>query len=546
MKHFFVFLFLIFNFLFLISFSQVWYFGNGAGIKFSGGNVIPLSDGKIFTNEGCSAGYNANGELLFYSDGITVWDRNHYVFKNGEGLNGNHSATQSALAVPYPGDENLYYLFTADTLAGGKGICYSVIDISKKLIVKKNQKLLYPATEKLAAVHSSDGKKNWVITHQWNSNNFYAFPVTAKGIEQPVISSVGSIHKETGSGKNWENIGEIKFSPDGNKLAAAVCYRATDNLEIFDFDKNTGKIYNPLSLSVYTFPYGICFSLDNSKLYISCLKGTNGIVQYDLISKQFTGIAVNEKQNSFGSLQMSTDNKIYVARISNFLDVIPYPDKAGISCGYVNNAVNLSPAGCAFGLPNFILPSKEELKSSISSFDCSKIIETPFSKKESGTTAEIVVCDLEYILNAKNFGSSFSWSTHETTQKIRADTTGIYKISITKNGCTLIDSVRLRFRKDMAVFRYLPSFNPESEFLNSEFYYSIEEIFDFDLKVFDNKMKLIFETKNPEQKWNGKNSKGEFVSAGEYNWEAKFRPQCPKDAKEVTRQGKVIVKRNKK
>ena len=97
----------------------------------------------------------------------------------------------------------------------------------------------------------------------------------------------------------------------------------------------------------------------------------------------------------------------------------------------------------------------------------------------------------------------------------------------------------------MAVFRYLPAFNPESEFLNSEFYYSIDEIYDFDLKVFNKKNKIIFETKNPEQKWNGKNLKGEFVIAGEYAWEVKFRPQCPKDAKSIIQNGKVTVRRAK-
>ncbi|MFH1422168.1 MAG: hypothetical protein ABIH42_05590, partial [Planctomycetota bacterium] len=84
--------------------------------------------------------------------------------------------------------------------------------------------------------------------------------------------------------------------------------------------------------------------------------------------------------------------------------------------------------------------------------------------------------------------------------------------AIIKNGCTIVDSIRIKFKKDLAVFRYLPLFNPENEFINSEFYYDIDEMTDFNLKVFDsNKKYILFETKNSNVKWSGKNLKGKIV-----------------------------------
>ncbi|MCF6295551.1 MAG: cell surface protein, partial [Flavobacteriaceae bacterium] len=73
-----------------------WYFGFGAGMQFdlATGNTTALNDGQLSTNEGCSTISDANGNLLFYSDGTTVWNRNHQVMPNGNGLFGDSSSTQ--------------------------------------------------------------------------------------------------------------------------------------------------------------------------------------------------------------------------------------------------------------------------------------------------------------------------------------------------------------------------------------------------------------------------------------------------------------------
>lgn len=538
-----------FLFLLILPFSLLsqttWYFGNGAGVEFTGGGAKPVSGGKIFTNEGCSAAYDEYGNLLFYTDGRSVWSKDHRLLQNGEGLNGNFSSTQSALAVPKPGDLNTWYIFTADTLAGKNGICYSVVNVSAGKITEKNLGLLPIASEKLAATLHANGKDYWLLAHAWNSDKFYAYPVTEKGIGAQVISQAGTVHKETGAGRNREAIGEMKFSPDGKKVAVAICYRSKDNMEIFDFDIATGKVTNPQAVKLNGFPYGVCFSPGSSKLYVSFLKGTSGIVQYDLQTKKVAEVVKNDRENSFGSLQPGPDGKIYAARNSNFLDVISFPEKEAAVSGYSRNAVNLSPGFAAFGLPAFVLRKKPDLAASVHD-TCASVVEFPFSKKESKRTAEIVTCEDKYLLDARNFGASYTWSTYATTRTISVDTSGLYKVMVRKDGCVIVDSVMMRFKKDMAVFRHLPKFNPESEFLNPEFLYSIEEVAGFELKIYDPKNKLVFETKDKSQKWNGRNLKGELVAAGEYTWKVVFTPNCPKGSKQVMKEGKVTVVRNKK
>src|SRR5690606_17872425 len=165
-----------------------WYFGSKAGLTFNSGYPVAETNGEIDTSEGCSTISDKLGNLLFYSDGITVWNRNHEVMQNGNGLDGDFSSTQSALIVPKPYDENIYYIFTVDDRAGAKGLRYSEVDMSLDgglgavLPSNKNTPLANPTTEKITAVESADGVNIWVISHLWDSDAFIAFQVTSTGV----------------------------------------------------------------------------------------------------------------------------------------------------------------------------------------------------------------------------------------------------------------------------------------------------------------------------------------------------------------------------
>src|SRR5688572_30222686 len=81
--------------------TDIWYFGQQAGLTFAPGNAPkPLNDGKMSTYEGSAVATSSRGELLFYTNGQTVWNREHRVMPNGTKLMGSGSSTQSALIVP--------------------------------------------------------------------------------------------------------------------------------------------------------------------------------------------------------------------------------------------------------------------------------------------------------------------------------------------------------------------------------------------------------------------------------------------------------------
>ncbi len=104
-------------FLSLISFLShaqspvsIWYFGKNAGVDFSSGQPVSITDGQLNTEEGCVTICDNWGMLRFYTDGITVWNNSHKVMPNGTGLLGSPSSTSSGVVIQHPTEKNLYYL----------------------------------------------------------------------------------------------------------------------------------------------------------------------------------------------------------------------------------------------------------------------------------------------------------------------------------------------------------------------------------------------------------------------------------------------------
>ncbi len=347
--------------------ANIWYFGEYAGIDFNQNPPQALLNSSMFQYEGCATISDNSGSLLFYTNGITVWNKNHQVMLNGTNLMGHPSSTQSSVIVPKPGNDKIYYVFTvyaeiSDTI----GIRYSKIDMeldngNGAVTDEKNIFLIGPSEEKITAVRHANGKDVWVITHTWNSNHFESFLVTEEGVNKiPVISAVGTFH----SGQDVH--GNLKVSPDGKKLA--IITRMTKSFELFDFNAQTGEVSNPVAFPPFQGQgalYGIEFSPDCSKLYVGRYLDGSDIFQYDLqagtpdqiiASKTLIGTVSNYH---LGALQLAPDYKIYVSKHDNlfgddYLGVINSPNNKGVDCDFVEDGFYLEGKKCIWGLPNFI------------------------------------------------------------------------------------------------------------------------------------------------------------------------------------------------
>ncbi len=337
--------------------GNIWYFGKMAGIDFNSGLPFALTDGAMSTFNGCATISNSLGQLLFYTDGITVYDKTHHVMPNGKNLNGGLTSTQSAIIIPKPLSATLYYIFTVDYEMGGNGLEYSIVDITKNNgngdVVTKNIKIKAHVCEKLTAVQTSNRLNFWVIAHD-SSTHYLAYLVNDSGVRTTPVISGGGVNV---SSSIYNAIGYLKLSSGGNKLAGAVKF--LNLIEIGDFDNKTGKVSNLQTIPNVNTAYGVEFSPDNSKLYATDYFDQQ-LFQYDLSTGNINTIIKSKviiytSNSALGAIQQAPDGKIYVTRdAQQQLGVIASPNQVGKACNYTDQGFDLNGKTCYSGLPTFV------------------------------------------------------------------------------------------------------------------------------------------------------------------------------------------------
>ncbi len=434
-----------------------WFFGLNAGLDFSGGSPVADPNGALSTLEGSAAISDESGVLLFYTDGVTVWNRTHAVMPNGGDLMGHWTSAQSALIVPVPENANRYLLFTAG--AGfyhtatdpNNGVRYSVVDMALDAgqgdVVEKNVELIPrgDATEMLNATRHCNGRDYWVIAHELESDRFVAYLVDRNGISDTVVSRSGTVR----SGNNGTQ-SMAKFSPNGKMIAVATPGDRT--LELFDFDNLTGTVSNARVLRDDYYYYGPEFSPDNTKLYSSTLAledEPDFLYQFDLeagdlAAVQSSRIILHRENGRWdgAQLQLGPDGRIYASFISrNQLGIIQQPNLAGTNAAYVHNGIALSGRTTQYGLPNCIsadmFPSDDAVRLSTS------VTSTSIRVAPGGSeTVEIIVCNTSQMI-ATNVVIDVSLASPLTVQGANP-----FPLTIPTLAASECDTIRLSLAND--------------------------------------------------------------------------------------------------
>ena len=201
--------------------GNIWYFGGGAGLDFNSGSPVPIFDGQVNTVEGVATLADENGDLLFYTDGMTIWNKNHDTMPNGTGLLGDTSSTQSGIIVPKPGSSTLFYVFTVAVAGSPLGVHYSEVDITLDgglgdVNANKNIQILPNCTEQITAVVHANGTDIWVITHGYGNDVFSAFLITSAGVTTTQVNSTVGLPLDPFNSS--DAIGYLKASPTGENL----------------------------------------------------------------------------------------------------------------------------------------------------------------------------------------------------------------------------------------------------------------------------------------------------------------------------------------
>ncbi|OJW79590.1 MAG: hypothetical protein BGO69_12740 [Bacteroidetes bacterium 46-16] len=442
-----------------------WTFGDQAGLDFSGATPVYYSNNLYPGYAGSANICNAAGQILFYTNGFWVWNRDHELMPELTGGIGGYTtpispsvgypaimptgtgyATQACVIVAAPSHPGIYYIFSLGITGT---LYYSMIDMSLhggKGGIMSGKKGVYMASglaEKLTVVKGCNNI--WVMTRSRSINQYKAFEVNDTGlVTTPVISNVGNLPV------TWYRSGVIKFSPDGAKMASACNLELNrkGGLELYDFNRQTGILSNPLVLdssSTVGYYYGACFSPDNNKLYASTSSFSDGttfyagkVRQFDLSLSTPAAIILSNTVvftdfvyalNRLGDLKRGDDGKIYFSSgepATSTLHRINNPNTAGIACNAVANVITMPVGTATRGMPNdiaFILP--------------------PDSIHHS---KQVAVCFHDSATITADSGKRYLWDNGSTSRNRIVNDNATYVVSYINTDCKYeTDSIRVRF-----------------------------------------------------------------------------------------------------
>ncbi|GAB4497447.1 MAG: hypothetical protein OHK0019_31080 [Saprospiraceae bacterium] len=328
------------------------------------------------------------GNLLFYSNGCIILNRKHEAMPNGDSINfggatyqqtcgfelaapRGYLSHQGILILPWPGRSDYYImlqLHRPGEVGSGylnQNLLYTTVDMTLDngygAVTKKNALVFhdtFPADFLTAARHGN-GRDWWILLPKFNSSRYYAFLLSPEGISGPYLQeNIALLVDVTAFGS------QAAFSPNGKKYATASY---TAGLQVFDFDRCTGKLSNQKSLKEGfkgSVGNGVAFSPNSRYLYVS---SDNMLYQFDmnadslLLGQTLVGVYDSfgwgqggSLPTSFYQLMLAPNGKIYMTTGNGtiYLHVIHQPNEAGLACDFEQRGLELSTSH-SFSPPNF-------------------------------------------------------------------------------------------------------------------------------------------------------------------------------------------------
>ena len=317
---------------------------------------------------------DAKGQLLAYTDGCRIYNRQHTVMNNGDTLNpgrvhdlfcvssdSEYPLWQGFLFLPMPGTHDslfgLLHLRDDDWFWDPMQLLLTTLspylDNGLGVVVKKNEVVFQDSflSDYITAVRHANGRDWWVMAPRSYAPQYNTFLLDTSGIHYQGM-------QELGDSAQYVYAAQTCFSADGSKFIK----NWISGLYIFDFDRCTGLLSNPVKINydaTFFAPGGVATSPSGRFLY---LFGPKALYQYDFWATDFNAsrqtVAVYDgfkspSETRFGQAMLAPNGKIYsVTRANNnVLHVIHYPDEPGLTCGVEQHGVIL-PAITDYIIPN--------------------------------------------------------------------------------------------------------------------------------------------------------------------------------------------------
>ena len=260
------------------------------------------------------------GNLLFYTDGLKIWNKNHQQmimpssFDSSIGTLQGISQAQPVIIVPHPGNSKQFFVFTTcngvfigvDTYPGYSYI-YFIVDFSDvqyplgKIInpntlptyyniLESSHYLKYDYTFRpLTCVKNSTNDGYFLIGQRASATEatFLSYKITASGfnpvpVESQINTSIGYSNSVISGEFQTRTSGVIKFSPNNQKLGELVIVNSfhqgantsasSSRFITYDFNNTTGVFSNYTLVENNSSSIGASvdfdFSSDSQKVYL--------------------------------------------------------------------------------------------------------------------------------------------------------------------------------------------------------------------------------------------------------------------------------------
>jgi gliding motility-associated-like protein len=448
--------------------DNVWIFGDSLGIDFNSSSPA-ITNANINRPHGGSASVSdANGQLLFYTDGLSVWDRTHNVMANGNISQAIGAASyfvgirQNTLIVPYPENAGKYILFTLggvwnNGLILGGHLHYSVVDMTLNggygdVIAGQNSILIDSGYNGGLTATQGDQCNIWLVSRKLSE--YHAFEVTSSGINTtPTVSTFPNLPQQ-----NSLLVSScFKFSPDGSRMVANTgeAWQGNLNVKLYNFNKSNGSLSAQKLLLTDAYQQAEhAFSPDGTKLYVAITPTVgsgicDALIQFDLSLPSLN--AINSSKTiltpiwggaSWFCVKASSNGKVYA--IGNELSAYYNPSSNSTFRGlYEITQPNLAGAACMFNpLPVFNISnsttnfSNENIGQNNDTFTHPPYLDTLVCTK-NGTFPVIN-------LKAASGYRQYYWSDGSSDTFLSVSQAGRYWVSY-REGCnTIIDTFIIR------------------------------------------------------------------------------------------------------